>query len=426
MAPLLVILLAFLQISLQSEYVPVVLWGDKSINLKESLVGQTILESEFHNLYLKDLKDDHERSIILFSTSSLSIEDFSKYSDAYNEKSNGAALKNLKNRIENSESRQLISVENPFDAVMALGQNNVNLYKKYKIDSIANFPDIAEQKILLIVSLPEDAEESDTLINSVLNKFDSVNKKYLAIFTGEKSSSTQNAVRIGRHILEEKEKKQPVPTILKCGLIYLKGANISLNALQSKDPAQKYYVPVKSSDIKADCAKDGKATVTIPFEDGDKKIELSVELMSTILTKNKAFTNPPYQLSNYSVHLKTEKGEEVNFVSPRVDSVGPRKSFHCGNLVLNNKHEPGKRTYDVSVILNSYQIQMNVTEPKEAVFHNAEDCVGFFTTAIWSGLIAVFVLVVVLVFAILMIMDIKTMDRFDDPKGKHLNLGKTE
>ncbi|KAA0198193.1 hypothetical protein HAZT_HAZT004096 [Hyalella azteca] len=46
------------------------------------------------------------------------------------------------------------------------------------------------------------------------------------------------------------------------------------------------------------------------------------------------------------------------------------------------------------------------------------DCVGFFTIGIWSGLLASLLAVFILAVGLGMLANIKTMDRFDDPKGK--------
>lgn len=54
------------------------------------------------------------------------------------------------------------------------------------------------------------------------------------------------------------------------------------------------------------------------------------------------------------------------------------------------------------------------------------DCVPYFSAAIWSGIFIVFILSIVLAWGIVMIMDINTMDRFDDPKGKTITITATD
>jgi len=56
------------------------------------------------------------------------------------------------------------------------------------------------------------------------------------------------------------------------------------------------------------------------------------------------------------------------------------------------------------------------------VFGAAVYDVGFFTIAIWIGCILMTLVVIMLVFAIDMTYSIHTMDRFDNPKGKNLEI----
>ena len=59
-------------------------------------------------------------------------------------------------------------------------------------------------------------------------------------------------------------------------------------------------------------------------------------------------------------------------------------------------------------------------------FGYPNDCVGFFTITIWSGILTTFLLIGILSFGIIMLMNISTMDRFDDPKGKTITVNVME
>ena len=65
---------------------------------------------------------------------------------------------------------------------------------------------------------------------------------------------------------------------------------------------------------------------------------------------------------------------------------------------------------------------MNNTES----FGDAYDCVGFTSIPIWSGLFVTAILLFIITFGLTMMMDIKTMDRFDDPKGKTITVTASE
>lgn len=61
-----------------------------------------------------------------------------------------------------------------------------------------------------------------------------------------------------------------------------------------------------------------------------------------------------------------------------------------------------------------------------AGFGGAWDCVGFFTVPIWVGLLTSLLFVFILSVGMYMLSDIKTMDRFDDPKGQPIMVPNTE
>lgn len=59
-------------------------------------------------------------------------------------------------------------------------------------------------------------------------------------------------------------------------------------------------------------------------------------------------------------------------------------------------------------------------------FSYASDCAGFFSPGIWMGLITSLLMVLVLTYGLHMIMQLRTMDRFDDPKGPAISVPQTE
>lgn len=77
--------------------------------------------------------------------------------------------------------------------------------------------------------------------------------------------------------------------------------------------------------------------------------------------------------------------------------------------------------------LPRFQIQaFSTLNRTQAGFGDAYDCVGFTTAPIWSGLFVTFILALIMTFGLTFMMDIKTMDRFDDPKGKTITVNVTD
>lgn len=59
-------------------------------------------------------------------------------------------------------------------------------------------------------------------------------------------------------------------------------------------------------------------------------------------------------------------------------------------------------------------------------FSYASDCAGFFTPGIWMGLLTSLLMVFILTYGLHMIMQVRTMDRFDDPKGPAISVPQSE
>ncbi|ERL90187.1 V-type proton ATPase subunit S1 [Dendroctonus ponderosae] len=89
-------------------------------------------------------------------------------------------------------------------------------------------------------------------------------------------------------------------------------------------------------------------------------------------------------------------------------------SYHCnGQSVFSDPTTGTKLTiYDL-------QVQIDAKKPK---FGDANDCVPFTTAPIWSGLFVTTILGLGLIVALTALMDIKTMDKFDNQATKNLGI----
>lgn len=59
-------------------------------------------------------------------------------------------------------------------------------------------------------------------------------------------------------------------------------------------------------------------------------------------------------------------------------------------------------------------------------FAFASDCAGFFSAGIWMGLVISLLMLLILTYGLHMIMQLRTMDRFDDPKGPAISVPLSE
>nr|KAF6359492.1 ATPase H+ transporting accessory protein 1 [Myotis myotis] len=99
-------------------------------------------------------------------------------------------------------------------------------------------------------------------------------------------------------------------------------------------------------------------------------------------------------------------------------------SFHCQYVSsLSNKGSilvPDTQPFLWQMTLEEFQIQaFNVTGEQ---FSYATDCAGFFSPAIWMGLLTSLFMLFIFTYGLHMILSLKTMDRFDDHKGPTITL----
>lgn len=93
-------------------------------------------------------------------------------------------------------------------------------------------------------------------------------------------------------------------------------------------------------------------------------------------------------------------------------------SYSCGSGYFPTADKKG-------YLLKNFQIQLDFDQEIKK-FADSYDCIGFTTAPIWSGLFITFLLLTIVAFGITYIMDIRSMDRFDDPKGKTITVAASE
>ncbi|XP_045506507.1 uncharacterized protein LOC123702765 isoform X2 [Colias croceus] len=93
------------------------------------------------------------------------------------------------------------------------------------------------------------------------------------------------------------------------------------------------------------------------------------------------------------------------------------KAYHC-SLPLVYSSEEASLTFP--------NIQMQPFMESTEKFSDAFDCIGFTSVPIWSGLMVSFIMLLGLSISITMIMDIKTMDKFETTRSKQLTITVSE
>lgn len=105
----------------------------------------------------------------------------------------------------------------------------------------------------------------------------------------------------------------------------------------------------------------------------------------------------------------------------RIMAAGPA-SFACLELKLKAP------SLKLELIFDNIQMQPNfeTLTGEFSVFGRAWQCISFFSAGIWGGLFIAFLFLFILSIGITAIMSIKTMTKFDDPKGKQITINASD
>lgn len=122
--------------------------------------------------------------------------------------------------------------------------------------------------------------------------------------------------------------------------------------------------------------------------------------------------NGYFRLEGFDYYLLNNPETET-FLRTKDDITFPYNfSYHCRRESI---------FYDksslISLKLLNFQVQMD-SKKFDAVY----DCVGYMSISIWTGVFVIAILSIIMIWGLLMIMDIRTMDHFDDPKGKTITI----
>lgn len=101
-------------------------------------------------------------------------------------------------------------------------------------------------------------------------------------------------------------------------------------------------------------------------------------------------------------------------------------SFACSPEVV--YHSPNSTTEQLT--MTGLQLEINLdrdtTATNKMAFSEAWNCVGFTSPGIWGGLFVTILLLLIMTLGISWMLDINTMDRFDDPKGKTITINASD
>lgn len=424
MNTILVVFIAAFTVALGSK-VPVLIWSPSRsmVDIPQSYAGKTVKTSEFTNKYLSPLTSkstDHH--LVIFIQDKLSLEDFTNYADVYNTDSDGGAFKNVKGFMDEHSSVHLSSVHSPDVAVDNLIEEFQGKLQNVKSEKDLKNLDLATGQSLIIINLSpvrgaENEEEAlkknDQQIANVVQHLNKRNVKYSAIYTGQDSAKIDAESHSShRHLLSTVEKANGTFVNQTCLYFFTRGITLFLQIKKNN-----YTIHTNKSDEidgdKSTCSND-TAVLNLKLKSVNVEIELRVR-------KNLNFSANEWKIENATINADFQgngtsyQGKE-DITRSFMNVWAPLDfSYHCANIIFKNKHTDNS-TFNATLTFHKFQFQpFNIRNNK---FSDGWDCVEFFTPGIWMGIVTVGLLTIILFYGLTMIADLKTQDRFDDPKGK--------
>uniref|UniRef100_H2TY92 ATPase H+ transporting accessory protein 1a n=1 Tax=Takifugu rubripes TaxID=31033 RepID=H2TY92_TAKRU len=441
------------------EQVPLVLWTSEGASVPAQAPPSAghIVEQQQLNSYLQKALSRGPRNVVLFLQDKMSLEDFTMYGGAFGNKQD-SVFPNLEGALLSSSSPLVLpAVSWPAsNAVIGQLQDHLETAPLYlDADTLGQLRLNVSSPALLVFRLPyglgyEHACRSpDTLrpsnlhevIGQVLSTMRAQSVPYTAIYTGLRPSrvtalSMEAGLGGGRSLLQARGGCcfMPVRSIFlqegeeTCILMWAKSLSVSIlrrGRWEEYDLTPATFGKDVSPKLHGSSCDRTKARLVLNYQEvlGHSNFKL-IFVMSQRHYKVSArrwFTLDMVELEY--------DGTKATFNGSRHIYAPAEYSYRCQSvtshrwplLVPRTSKDPANQW---RVVFEDFQIQgFNVSGGE---FSYASDCAGFFSPGIWMGLMTSLLMVLVLTYGLHMIMQLHTMDRFDDPKGPAISVPQTE
>ncbi|KAH9512702.1 hypothetical protein Btru_037981 [Bulinus truncatus] len=416
-------------------------------HLPEVKAHETVSEDVFLKSFLEPLMKDSTENAVVFLQDKLHVDDFTKYADVYSVESDGGAFRNVKDLMENHFSLELPQVLNPDIAVEKLksSYNTVHIVKSLK--DVENLDFSGDGNFLLIVNLQpihkvvdqeKALKQNDKTVGDISHLLQKRSIKYSALFTAYSAGEALNSdaeSHANRHLMEASYNNNGTGVFMNASdgniFVFLRGGKICIRENIKPDYSSYFTQPcvynatLTPTEDTANMSKSSNTTANIVLNfpgisNGSLKSDLQLlinaekyvdkwimkELILNITFEPGAGFNESLQNATLS------KGSQDLTISVLY-------SYHCTEMkmFLDFKHQKDLDVYMGSyIILDGFQVQAFRIQNNR--FSYAQDCVPYFTTAIWMALFSSAFLLLILFFGTIMVLNLSIMDRYDDPKGK--------
>ncbi|CAB3261190.1 unnamed protein product [Arctia plantaginis] len=373
---------------------PVYMWGDLPQHLSEANPLTTLNEEEFAQI----LKEETAESlVVVFAEQTLSVEDFSRRDD------DGLPSFNyLHSKI--GSAAYLPSVANPLEVLKTFAdgsETTIDLTNAVSSDDIS----VKSSDKFVIINLKDALEDEsrtaylrrhDEFMQNTVSKLQENGVKVVAIYT---AYSPSWIIPVSHSRARRAASRNDFIDLIG---LRLHAKSISLKSRNETIP----LTPLVSSNTTFDT---DVMNTTLVYEN-----DTSIMLNFVMKGGYWYFDSVTLSLSTFLENLYPV--EEVFAIEGF--------SYRCAENV---RFASVNDTRDYTLNFENLKIQPFFENTNSSTpFGDSFNCVGFFSAPIWAGLFVTFILLAITFYGIMMMMDIRTMDRFDDPKGKTITINAGE
>ncbi|KAF0762865.1 V-type proton ATPase subunit S1 [Aphis craccivora] len=354
---------------------------------------------------------DEDTKVVMVLENELSLEDFTmKGTDGHS----------LFKIFENIEDRRFFpSVDQPEKALEMLSKNGFTV-KSYNADTYTN----NSGKIIAFADLNEKNHDSnDDSRQSILLKHNNdVSKIFTALCTQYTNVVLLFSGKMNPWV--EKSEASNVHHLVTRHLMAVDGKSEIFKIVDPKGKSLIYSAsyPTVSVNNGPDTPLEPSSSNTNVFLDDSRESLLKVGTTFSV-NNTKVTLRFRFERLTFTWELKSieyEHDDITVLLSPK-QQIGAQKGlsyFSAGPVIFSND----------SIVLkfdDKFQVQPWLTS-ESPKFSDPQEQNSFFTPPILAGLFVTAIMLFIVTWGITMIMDIKTMDRFDDPKGKTITINVAE
>ncbi|MEQ2224147.1 hypothetical protein ILYODFUR_004480 [Ilyodon furcidens] len=374
--------------------VPLLMWSSKSLPPLASPLAGHITSMEELAAYLAPAFGSGPHTVLLFLQDKLSKDDFTLFGGVFGNKQE-SAFRNLEAALQSSSSSMT------FPALEWTGESAI--------------PSLLQEKLGASPLLVDADTLSHLSLNTSVSNLLLINLPYCS-----------GSLKSCKEVLSGNDE------VMGKVLSFMKAKDVSYTAIYTGlQPSQSLLISLPSSSEWIDLAAQSPTLSGSMCNSTNSMLVLNFVNYTLSFAMSQRFY--PVSARNWftldSVQLQVHQtGQTGSFIGSRGIYAPAEYSFRCQSvssfrdalLIPSNQNTTQWRLNFIDFQIQGFGLSNSTN------FSYASDCAGFFTAGIWMGLITSLLMLLIFVYGLHMIMQLNTMDRFDDPKGPSISVPQSE